>query len=122
MAELLLGPYHPWLREPLVIGLDLHGDTVRGADLELGFNRRGVESLLGQATWDWALALAERVCARCAVANTLAFCEAVERLAGLTVPLRGQYLRLILAEIERAQSHLDASAALLDAAGLPGSA
>jgi Ni,Fe-hydrogenase III large subunit len=122
MAELILGPYHPWLREPLVLRLDLHGETVREAELEPGFNRRGIERLLEQATWEGALALATRLCEGCTVANTLAFCEAVERMAGLTVPLRGQYLRLVLAELERARSHLAASAALLDAVGLPGPA
>jgi Ni,Fe-hydrogenase III large subunit len=122
MAELILGPYHPWLREPLVLRLDLHGETVRGAALEPGFNRRGLERLLEQATWEGALALAGRVCEGCAVANTLAFCEAVERMAALMVPLRGQYLRLVLAELERARSHLTANAALLDAAGFPGPA
>jgi membrane-bound hydrogenase subunit alpha len=122
MAELILGPYHPWLREPLVLRLDLHGETVRGAELEPGFNRRGLERLLEAATWEGALALAGRVCEGCAVANTLAFCEAVERLAVLTVPLRGQYLRLVLAELERVRSHLAANAALLDAVGFPGPA
>lgn len=122
MAELILGPYHPWLREPLVLRLDLVGERVRGAELEPGFNRRGIERLLEQATWEGALALAGRVCEGCAVANTLAYCEAVEQMAGLTVPLRGQYLRLILAELERTRSHLTANAALLDAVGLPGPA
>lgn len=122
MAELILGPYHPWLREPLVLRLDLHGETVRGAELEPGYNRRGLERLLEQATWEGALALATRLCEGCAVANTLAFCTAVERMASLTVPLRGQYLRLVLAELERARSHLLANAALLDAVGVPGPA
>jgi membrane-bound hydrogenase subunit alpha len=122
MAELGLGPYHAWLREPLVVRLDLHGDTVRSAELEPGYNRRGAEHLLGQATWEGALVLASRICEGCAVANTLAFCQAVEELAGLTVPLRGQYLRLILAEIERVRSHLAACGALLAALALPGPA
>src|SRR5690242_2316399 len=122
MAELVLGPYHPWLREPVVVRLALHGELVVEADLEPGYNRRGAEYLLGQATWEGALALAGRICEGCAVANLLAFCQAVETLAGLTVPLRGQYLRLILAELERARSHLEASAALLAALAWPGPA
>ena len=122
MTEWVLGPYHPWLREPLGVRLELHGETVGEAELEPGYNRRGVEHLLGQATWEGALALAGRLCEGCAVANLLAFCQAVEELAGLTAPLRGQYLRLVLAELERARSHLEACAALLDALGLPGPA
>jgi membrane-bound hydrogenase subunit alpha len=122
VGEFVLGPYHPWLREPLVVRLDLHGETVGGAELEPGYNRRGVEHLLGQATWEGALALAGRLCESCTVANLLAFCQAVEELAGLTAPLRGQYLRLVLAELERARSHLATCAALLSTLGVPGPA
>ena len=61
MGEWVLGPYHPWLREPMVVRLELHGETVVEAELEPGYNRRGVEHLLGQATWEGALALAGRL-------------------------------------------------------------
>ena len=58
MSELILGPYHPALREPLVLRLDIHGEQVREAEVEPGYNRRGVERLLGAATWEGAPALA----------------------------------------------------------------
>ena len=122
MIELVLGPYHPWLREPVALRLHLAGEQVRTAEVEPGYNRRGIERLLALAPWDQALELVGALCGGCATANLLAFCEAVEALAGLTVPLRGQYLRLVLAELERAASHLDASAAVLEAAALPGDA
>ena len=93
-----------------------------GAELEPGFNRRGIERLLEQATWEGRAGAGGAAVRGLRRGEPLAFCEAVERLAGLTVPLRGQYLRLVLAELERVRLAPGASAALLAAVGLPGPA
>ncbi|WP_322815133.1 hypothetical protein [Chloroflexus sp.] len=65
-----------------------------------------------------ALQAARQVCPHCQVAHTLAFSLAIEQLAGVTAPLRAQAVRVVLAELERAASHINTLAALATALGL----
>lgn len=101
-----IGPYHPALEEPYKIELTCDGETVREATLHIGFNFRGVEWLAERRNYLQNIALVERVCGICSGVHTLTFCLAVERLAGLPVPDRAQYIRVILAELERLHSHI----------------
>lgn len=101
-----IGPYHPALEEPFKIEVTCEGETVREASLHIGFNFRGIEYLAEQRNYVQDIALMERVCGICSNVHTLTFCMAVERLAGLAVPERAQYIRVIVAELERLHSHI----------------
>jgi Ni,Fe-hydrogenase III large subunit len=101
-----IGPYHPALEEPYKIEVTCEGETVREATLHIGFNFRGVEWLAERRNYVQNIALLERICGICSGVHTLTFCLAVERLAGLAVPERAQYIRVIMAELERLHSHL----------------
>jgi Ni,Fe-hydrogenase III large subunit len=75
---------------------------------------------------DWAglspeegLAGAEHLCAASATAHALAYCQALERIAGVEIPPRARYLRVLLAELERISSHLLTASQVLQLAGLP---
>jgi Ni,Fe-hydrogenase III large subunit len=101
-----LGPYHPALEEPYKIDVACEGETVRDATLHIGFNFRGIEWLAERRNYIQDIALVERVCGICSGVHTLTFCMAVERLAELTVPRRAEYIRVIIAELERLHSHI----------------
>lgn len=100
-----IGPYHPALEEPYKIELLCEGETVRDAVLTVGFNFRGIEYLAERRNFIQGIALVERVCGICSNVHTLSFCQAVERLAGITPPERAQYIRVVVAELERLHSH-----------------
>ncbi len=101
-----IGPYHPALEEPYKIDVVCEGETVRDVTLHIGFNFRGIEWLAQRRNYIQNIALVERVCGICSGVHTLTFCMAVERLAGLAVPERAEYIRVIMAELERLHSHI----------------
>lgn len=101
-----IGPYHPALEEPYKVEVTCEGETVQDAALHIGFNFRGVEWLAERRNYIQDIALVERVCGICSNVHTLTFCIAVERLAGLPVPQRAEYIRVVLAELERLHSHI----------------
>lgn len=100
-----IGPYHPALEEPYKIEVICEGEIVRDARLQIGFNFRGIEWLAQQRNYVQNIALVERVCGICSNVHTLTFCMAVERLAEIEVPPRAQFIRVIVAELERLHSH-----------------
>jgi Ni,Fe-hydrogenase III large subunit len=100
-----IGPYHPALEEPCKVQVTCEGEIVRDVELSVRYNFRGVEWLAERRNYQQAVALVERVCGICSNVHTLTFCTAVERLAGIGVPQRAQYIRTIVVELERLTSH-----------------
>jgi Ni,Fe-hydrogenase III large subunit len=78
---------------------------VTDAKLSVGFNFRGIEHLAESRNYIQVIALMERVCGICSNIHTLTLCQAMEGLTGLTPPPRAQYIRVIVAELERLHSH-----------------
>lgn len=101
-----VGPQHPLLKEPLSISLDVSGERVVGAQVNIGYVHRGIERLCQQRTYTQSVALVERICGICSHAHTTAFCQAVETLHQVTIPPRAAYLRVLMCELERIHSHL----------------
>ena len=85
-----IGPQHPALKEPGHFKLTVEGETVIAATARLGYAHRGIEKAVEGRSWVQDLYLLERVCGICSHVHALAYCQAVERLAGLTVPPRAQ--------------------------------
>ena len=101
-----MGPYHPALEEPYKLDLICEGETVRDAKLHIGFNFRGIEHLAETRNYIQVIALMERVCGICSNIHTLTLCQAMEKLTGQVPPPRAQYIRVIMAELERLHSHV----------------
>jgi Ni,Fe-hydrogenase III large subunit len=101
-----MGPYHPALEEPYKLDLICEGETVTDAKLHIGFNFRGIEHLAETRNYIQVTALMERVCGICSNIHTLTLCQAMEQLAGQAPPPRAQYIRVIMAELERLHSHV----------------
>ncbi len=100
-----IGPQHPLLKEPLAFTLTLEGEHVIESALRIGYVHRGIERLCQERTYIQNIYLLERVCGICSHIHTTTYCQGVEALLGLEVPLRGLYIRA-LCELERIHSHL----------------
>jgi Ni,Fe-hydrogenase III large subunit len=101
-----MGPYHPALEEPYKLDMICEGETVIDAKLHIGFNFRGIEHLAESRNYIQVIALMERVCGICSNIHTLTLCQAMEQLTGLKPPPRAQYIRVVVAELERLHSHV----------------
>jgi NADH-quinone oxidoreductase subunit D len=106
VKKIPIGPYHPILEEPEFFELHVDGERVVDIDITIGWSHRGIELLSEQKTWDQVPFLVERVCGICSASHPFAYVKAVEDLLGVEVPLRAQYIRVIVAELERLHSHL----------------
>jgi len=102
-----LGPVHPALHEPIRLDLSIDGEVIIDADVSAGQVHRGIEWLgMNRNNAVQTIYLAERVCGICSACHPFAFVSAVEMAAGIEVPPRAEYIRVILAEVERIHSHL----------------
>ncbi len=101
-----MGPQHPATHGVLRILLELDGEIVVKAKPFIGYLHRGVEKLAEARTYHQALTLTDRLDYTNGLSNNLAYCLAVERLCGIEAPKRAQYLRVILAELQRIAGHL----------------
>lgn len=101
-----IGPQHPLLKEPLAFQLMVEGEHVLDSTMRLGYVHRGIELLCQKRSYIQAVHLIERVCGICSHIHTTTYCQGVEALLGLEVPLRGLYIRTLLCELERVHSHL----------------
>ena len=105
-VTLPVGPQHPLIKEPISIQLDVQGETVTAARIEIGYVHRGLEQLLQRRSYTQGVAIVERICGICSHAHTTAYCQGVETLLGVEVPERAQAIRALLCELERLHSHL----------------
>ncbi len=101
-----IGPIHPALKEPIRFTFTIDGERVVDVDIKPGWNHRGIEFLGRNRNLLQDLYLAERVCGICSVSHAIAFSLAVEEAAGITPPPRADYIRAIVAELERIHSHI----------------
>ncbi len=101
-----IGPYHPLQEEAEKFELTVEGETVIDIDVRLSYNHRGIEKLCEQHHWDGAVFVVERICGICSTSHPFAYVNAVEDCANRPAPIRAQYIRTIIAELERIHSHL----------------
>lgn len=101
-----LGPQHPALEEPESFSLLLEGERVAAATIALGYNHRGMEKAAESRTYVQNVYLLERICGICSHAHSTCYVQTVETLAGVEIPRRAQYIRILIGELERIHSHL----------------
>ena len=100
-----IGPYHPALEEPIHAKLYTEGEMIQDAEVFVGYNHRGIEKLATERNAMQTLVLVERVCGICSHSHAFTYAMTVEKINGVEVPKRGEYIRVITAELERLHSH-----------------
>jgi len=101
-----VGPLHVALEEPMYFKVEVEGETVVSVDITAGHVHRGIEYLATKRSLYQNITLTERICSLCSNSHPETFCMAVERIAGVQLPERAEYLRVIAGEIKRIASHL----------------
>ena len=100
------GPQHPAAHGVLRLILELDGEVVQRADPHVGLLHRGTEKLAETRTWLQSVPYLDRLDYVSMMVNEHAYCLAIERLLGIEVPLRAQYIRVMYDEITRIRNHL----------------
>ncbi|HEY8910922.1 MAG TPA: NADH-quinone oxidoreductase subunit C [Desulfosporosinus sp.] len=101
-----VGPIHAGIIEPGHFRFYTLGEAVLHLEAQLFFTHKGIEKLLEGKSIEEGLRIIERVCGVCTVSHSLAYCEAVEKLATLKVPRQVLLWRTIIAELERVYNHV----------------
>ena len=101
-----MGPQHPSTHGVLRLVLELDGETVLSAAPTIGYLHTGIEKTTEQKKWQQVIPLVERMDYLSAQSNSMAFCMSVEKLLGTEVPDRVKNIRVLLAELQRINSHL----------------
>ncbi|HLE97834.1 MAG TPA: NADH-quinone oxidoreductase subunit D, partial [Candidatus Thermoplasmatota archaeon] len=106
LVHINIGPQHPSTHGVLRLKVVLDGEVVRKVDPVIGYLHRSVEKLGEDGSYLQFIHLTDRLDYLEAMNNNHAFCHAVERLGGVTVPERAEYIRVIALETNRIASHL----------------
>ncbi len=101
-----MGPQHPSTHGVLRLILELEGETVLKAAADVGYLHTGIEKECEAKTWQQAVTLTDRTDYLCPLINNLCYCLAVEKLLGLEIPPMAQWMRVMLGELTRINSHL----------------
>ncbi len=101
-----MGPQHPATHGVLRLLLRLDGETVVGCVPDLGYLHRGYEKMAENMSYYEYIPHTDRLDYISPMANNVAWVLAVEKLAGIEVPVRAQYIRMMIAELARIASHL----------------
>jgi len=101
-----MGPQHPSTHGVLRLVLDLDGENIVNSALDIGYLHTGIEKEFEVKTYQQAVTLTDRVDYLAPLSMNLGYCLAVEKLLGLEIPPRAQWMRVMLTELTRLNSHL----------------
>ena len=100
------GPQHPAAHGVLRLVLELDGEVIQRADPHIGLLHRATEKLAETKTYIQSLPFMDRLDYVSMMCSEHAYCLAIEKLLGIEVPIRAQYIRVMFAEITRLLNHL----------------
>jgi NADH-quinone oxidoreductase subunit D len=103
---LSMGPQHPSTHGVLRMVLELEGETVIRSRYDIGYLHTGFEKSFEDKTYAQGITLTDRMDYLAPLSNNLGFCLAVEKLLDIEIPPRAQWIRVLLTELTRIQSHL----------------
>ena len=101
-----MGPVHAGVIEPGHFRFSVAGEPIINLEIRHFYTHKGVEKLFENISIDKAVFLAERISGDNSVAHAVAFCQAMEKIAGVNIPPRAKHIRTILLELERIYNHL----------------
>ena len=115
--EIPVGPVHAGIIEPGHFRFSVAGEPIINLEAQLYFVHKGIEKMCEGQSIEKCLYVSERISGDETFANSLCYCQAIEKIAGVRVPDRAEYMRVVFAELERLTSHLgDLAGVCLDAA------
>lgn len=106
LLEVSMGPHHPSTHGVFQMNVTLDGEQVVRLKPVFGYLHRNHEKLAEGISWLASMPYTDRLDYLCSMTNNWAYAHAVEKLAGITVPERAEYLRVIMAELTRLVNHL----------------
>jgi len=101
-----MGPVHPSTHGVFRMRVTLDGEVIINIEPVFGYLHRGIEKLAEERTYTQIIPLTDRLDYMASMTNNLAYVLTVEKLAGITVPERADYIRVIMSELQRIASHL----------------
>jgi len=101
-----MGPAHPAMHGIIRIVLELDGENIVKSDVEIGYLHRAFEKMSEQSGYLQVIPYTDRLNYVSPIINNVGYCMAVEKLFGITVPERCQYIRVIMSELSRVTDHL----------------
>jgi NADH-quinone oxidoreductase subunit D len=107
-----MGPSHPAMHGTIRLELDLDGEVVRAASAEIGYLHRAFEKTVEHRTWNQVVPYTDRLNYVSPIINNVGYALAVEKLFGIQVPPRGQYVRVLMSELSRICDHLTCNGAM----------
>jgi NADH-quinone oxidoreductase subunit D len=110
--HLNLGPSHPAMHGTVRIVLELSGETIVKADVQVGYLHRGFEKMCERGTWAQVFPYVDRLNYVSPMLNNVGYALAVEKLCGIAVPERCQWYRMALGELARVSDHLTCNGAM----------
>ena len=120
MMEVSMGPHHPSTHGVFRMDVRLEGEQVVRLKPVFGYLHRNHEKIAEKGAYLSAIPYTDRLDYICSMTNNWAYCSAVETLAGLAVPERAEYIRVIVAELTRLQNHASLIGFLLQDMGASG--
>ena len=104
--ELSFGPQHPATHGTLQIVMELDGEVVLNVEPHIGFLHTGFEKLAEHMSYNQFVTVTDRMNYLSPLSNNIGFSLAAEKLFGIEIPMRGQYIRVLMAELSRIGDHL----------------
>jgi NADH-quinone oxidoreductase subunit D len=101
-----MGPQHPSTHGVLRLILEIDGETIVRMRPEIGYLHTGIEKTCEAKFYQQVVPLTDRIDYLCPMTNNLAYCLAVEKLLGLEIPPKAQWMRVLMNELTRINSHL----------------
>ncbi|MCA9629518.1 MAG: NADH-quinone oxidoreductase subunit D [Myxococcales bacterium] len=111
-ALLNVGPAHPAMHGTVKIVMELSGETILRADVQVGYLHRGFEKMCERGTWSQVFPYVDRCNYVSPMLNNVGFALACEKMLGIEVPKRCQHYRVILGELARMSDHLTCTGAM----------
>lgn len=112
-----IGPVHPSTHGVFRMRATLDGEVVVDLEPIFGYLHRGIEKLAEERTYTGFVPLTDRLDYVASMTNNMGYCIAVEKLAGIKVPERAEYIRVIMAELQRIAAHLISVGSFLNDCG-----
>jgi len=110
--ELSVGPSHPAMHGTVRMRIELDGETIVRSATEVGFLHRGFEKECESVRWAQCMPYTDRLNYVSPLINNFGYAAAVEKLAGIEIPERAKYIRVIAAELSRIADHITCNAAV----------